>query len=201
MRETGRRHVTPTWPARLDRHRPGPTSCGWPTSPTCGHWPGSFTSRSSSTCSPAGSWAGGCRPASRHRWSPTALQQALFTRRRRITLHGNRTGPSLRRRLAVHVGGVHRRAARARHRRLDRHRRRRPRQRPVRVDHRPVQDRGHPRRRTHLDRPPSVEWQIARWVHWYNHDRLHSSIGYLPPIEFEHHYRQATTVAPTPEVA
>jgi hypothetical protein len=30
-----------------------------------------------------------------------------------------------------------------------------------------------------------VEWQVARWVHWYNHQRLHSSIGHLPPIEFE----------------
>ena len=46
-----------------------------------------------------------------------------------------------------------------------------------------------------------VEWQVARWVHWYNHDRLHSSIGHLPPIEFEHHHRQATTVTPTPEAA
>jgi putative transposase len=47
----------------------------------------------------------------------------------------------------------------------------------------------------------AVEWQVARWVHWYNHDRLHSSIGHLPPIEFEHRHRQATTVTPTPEVA
>lgn len=46
-----------------------------------------------------------------------------------------------------------------------------------------------------------VEWQVARWVRWYNHDRLHSSIGHLPPIEFEHHHRQATTVTPTPEAA
>jgi transposase InsO family protein len=46
-----------------------------------------------------------------------------------------------------------------------------------------------------------VEWQVARWVHWYNHQRLHSSIGYLPPVEFEHHHRQATTVTPIPEVA
>jgi putative transposase len=47
----------------------------------------------------------------------------------------------------------------------------------------------------------AVEWQVARWVHWYNHDRLHSSIEHLPPIEFEHRHRQATTVAPKPEVA
>jgi putative transposase len=47
----------------------------------------------------------------------------------------------------------------------------------------------------------AVEWQVASWVHWYNHDRLHSSIGHQPPIEFEQHHRQATTVTPTPEVA
>lgn len=46
-----------------------------------------------------------------------------------------------------------------------------------------------------------VEWQVASWVAWYNAERLHSSIGHLPPIEFEHLHRQATTVAPSPEVA
>jgi putative transposase len=39
-----------------------------------------------------------------------------------------------------------------------------------------------------------VEWQVARWVPWYNTTRLHSSIGHLPPIEYEHHHRQATIV-------
>ena len=47
----------------------------------------------------------------------------------------------------------------------------------------------------------AVEWQVARWLHWYNHDRLHSSIGHLPPIEFEQQHRQATTATPTPDVA
>jgi putative transposase len=46
-----------------------------------------------------------------------------------------------------------------------------------------------------------VEWQVARWVHWYNTDRLHSSIGHLPPIEFEHHHRQARTETPNRDVA
>lgn len=41
----------------------------------------------------------------------------------------------------------------------------------------------------------AVEWQVARWVSWYNETRLHSSIGYLPPIEFEHLHRQAVTVS------
>ena len=46
-----------------------------------------------------------------------------------------------------------------------------------------------------------VEWQVARWVHWYNTSRLHSSIGHLPPIEFEQHHRQARTTTPDREVA
>jgi putative transposase len=46
-----------------------------------------------------------------------------------------------------------------------------------------------------------VEWQVARWVHWYNTTRLHSSIGNLPPIEYEIAYRQAKTEAPNREVA
>jgi putative transposase len=47
----------------------------------------------------------------------------------------------------------------------------------------------------------AVEWQVARWAHWYNTTRLHSSIGYLPPIEFEHQHRQAKTTTPSPVVA
>ncbi len=46
-----------------------------------------------------------------------------------------------------------------------------------------------------------VEWQVARWVHWYNTSRLHSSIGHLPPIEFEQLHRQAKTTTTDPEVA
>lgn len=46
-----------------------------------------------------------------------------------------------------------------------------------------------------------VEWQVARWVHWYNRSRLHSSIGHLPPIEFEQIHRQAKEATPNPEVA
>lgn len=47
----------------------------------------------------------------------------------------------------------------------------------------------------------AVEWQVARWVHWCNTERLHSSIGHLPPVEFEQLHRQATTVTANPEVA
>jgi putative transposase len=43
-----------------------------------------------------------------------------------------------------------------------------------------------------------LELATARWVHWYNHRRLHSSIGDVPPAEFEQTYHsncQATEVA------
>lgn len=46
-----------------------------------------------------------------------------------------------------------------------------------------------------------VEWQVARWVHWYNTTRLHTSIGNLPPIEYEDDHRQAKTMTPTKGVA
>jgi putative transposase len=42
-----------------------------------------------------------------------------------------------------------------------------------------------------------VEWQVARWVRWYTTSRLHSSIGYLPPIEFEQLHPQATRTTPS----
>ncbi len=34
-----------------------------------------------------------------------------------------------------------------------------------------------------------VEWATAGRVEWYNHSRLHSSIGMVPPVQYEHsHY-------------
>jgi putative transposase len=47
----------------------------------------------------------------------------------------------------------------------------------------------------------AVEWQVARWVTWYNAERLHSSIQHTPPLEYEQRYRQASTTTPIPEVA
>jgi transposase InsO family protein len=38
-----------------------------------------------------------------------------------------------------------------------------------------------------------VERATAAWVHWYNHTRLHSSISYSPPIQFENHYHASKT--------
>ncbi|HEY8305367.1 MAG TPA: integrase core domain-containing protein, partial [Lapillicoccus sp.] len=58
----------------------------------------------------------------------------------------------------------------------------------------------HPRPRTWTSRS-EVERQTARWVAWYNANRLHSSIGYRTPLEAENDYRQATTAAPAPDVA
>jgi transposase InsO family protein len=30
-----------------------------------------------------------------------------------------------------------------------------------------------------------VEWETMNWVSWYNSERLHSAIGYVPPQEAE----------------
>lgn len=34
----------------------------------------------------------------------------------------------------------------------------------------------------------SVELATLEWVAWFNHKRLHSSIGYIPPAEAEANY-------------
>lgn len=36
-----------------------------------------------------------------------------------------------------------------------------------------------------------VEYATAAWVEWYNNERLHSSLAYVPPIEFEQSYYAA----------
>ncbi|USI92802.1 IS3 family transposase [Rhodococcus pyridinivorans] len=47
-----------------------------------------------------------------------------------------------------------------------------------------------------------VERETAEWVRWFNADRLHSSIDYLSPVEYETLYReQRPTVASVLEVA
>jgi len=43
-----------------------------------------------------------------------------------------------------------------------------------------------------------VELATAAWVDWWNHRRLHSAVGDLPPAEFEalyHHQRAADDAA------
>jgi transposase InsO family protein len=49
--------------------------------------------------------------------------------------------------------------------------------------------------------PLEVERETAAWVRWYNGTRLHSSIGYCPPIEFEQHHRAPTPDRLNPEAA
>jgi putative transposase len=49
-------------------------------------------------------------------------------------------------------------------------------------------------RRRGLD---DVELATLEWVDWFNHRRLHSACGDIPPVEFEQPYRQDTTVEAT----
>lgn len=40
-----------------------------------------------------------------------------------------------------------------------------------------------------------AEYTTAEWVDWYNHDRLHSTLDYVPPAEYEQaHYDHLLTV-------
>ena len=43
-----------------------------------------------------------------------------------------------------------------------------------------------------------AELAIVEWVSWFNHDRLHSSIGDVPPVEFEQAYAERVEAAPPP---
>lgn len=43
-----------------------------------------------------------------------------------------------------------------------------------------------------------VEYSTARWVGWWNHRRLHSSIGQIPPAEHEQAYYAALNREPQP---
>lgn len=43
-----------------------------------------------------------------------------------------------------------------------------------------------------------VEFATAGWVDWYNTRRLHSSLGYVPPAEFEQVHYATLTREPHP---
>jgi Integrase core domain len=41
-----------------------------------------------------------------------------------------------------------------------------------------------------------LELATVEWVAWFNHDRLHSSLGDIPPVEFELRYTAAIALNP-----
>jgi putative transposase len=43
-----------------------------------------------------------------------------------------------------------------------------------------------------------TEIAIYEWISWYNHERIHSAIGDVPPAEYEiNYYTHTNTPAPT----
>jgi len=127
----------------------------------------------------------------------SALEQAIFTRRRGSADHGfefTTTGLVHHSDAgSQHVAGVHRGTPRGWDHRLDRHSRGRAGQRADGVDHRPVQDRGHRAREAHrtvLERPrggreghrfvgPLVQHRPAPYLH--RRRPTHRTRGALPP--------------------
>jgi putative transposase len=39
-----------------------------------------------------------------------------------------------------------------------------------------------------------VEIETLNWVHWFNHERLHESLGHVPPVEFETRWENAPII-------
>ena len=42
-----------------------------------------------------------------------------------------------------------------------------------------------------------LELAVVEWVGWYNHDRLHSALGHMPPTEFEALYARQDASSPS----
>ena len=43
-----------------------------------------------------------------------------------------------------------------------------------------------------------LELATLGWVHWFNHQRLHSTIGHIPPVEYENEYYRHNPTAQQP---
>ena len=43
------------------------------------------------------------------------------------------------------------------------------------------------------DDTEQLELATLTWVHWFNHQRLHSHCGHIPPAEFEHNHQSNTS--------
>ncbi|MGW9213265.1 integrase core domain-containing protein [Embleya sp. NPDC055664] len=82
---------------------------------------------------------------------------------------------------------VHRTARRRRRGRLGRLGGGLVRQRDGRVAERHVQGRAHRNAGPWRDFA-QVERAVSEWVTWYNDERLHSALDYMPPVEYEQQY-------------
>ncbi len=49
--------------------------------------------------------------------------------------------------------------------------------------------------RRHYRTKAEARAEIFGWIAWYNHRRLHSTIGFMPPVEWQRRHRQQQAVA------
>ena len=66
---------------------------------------------------------------------------------------------------------------------------------------RPVSPLGSPFRTGPLRTIDDVEWVTAGWIDWYNNRRLHSTLGDIPPEEYEAAYYADLTTPTHPVLA
>lgn len=168
-------------------------SGGWPTSPMCGRWPDSARSPSSPTSTAGASWTGESRRRRRPRWLCPRLSRHCSPGAAPATSSpppGCCTTPTpapnthpLPSPEALAEAGITGSIGTV----------------GDALDNALMESTIGPFKTEVIEHEQPVwsSWReaekaVASWVQWYNHERLHSSIGGLPPAEYEQQHYAST---------